>query len=258
MLWNIAFPMYDLHPPATDALASWVLRRLDRLALPGERRFVRPDDLLAHWQRGDLLLSQTCGFPLIAQLPQVQVVGMFHYAAPGCEKRLYRSVLIARAEDKGKTLSDFYRRRVVCNAPDSQSGYHALRGSLAQLGVGTPFFQSRTWSGSHRRSLAALREKTADIAAIDCVNWALMARYHPQETAGLVAIGETALTPGLPLITSRHTSPETLSTLREALSAAAQESTFSDSLFINGFSPASRADYDVIRARREQHAGVVL
>lgn len=256
MLLDIAFPMYDLHPPATDALASWVLRRL--ASVPGERRFIRPDDLPSHWQHDELLLSQTCGYPLVTRLTQVQTVGVFHYAVPGCENTLYRSVLVARAGEKGKTLSDFYRRRVVCNAPDSQSGYHALRRSLALLGVETPFFQCRLWSGSHRRSLAALQEKTADIAAIDCVSWALMTRYHPQETAGLTVVGETELSPGLPLITSRHTSPDTLAVLRNALSALADEKTFLGSLYIGGFSPASREDYDSIRAQQEQHAGLVL
>jgi hypothetical protein len=57
----------------------------------------------------------------------VQVVGCFHYAAPGCEGFHYRSFLVVREEDRHLTLADFRGRRAVCNSADSQSGYNALR-----------------------------------------------------------------------------------------------------------------------------------
>lgn len=95
-------------------------------------------DLLNHWQQPALILSQTCGYPLVTQLPEVQVVGCFHYTAAGCEGSHYRSFLVTRSEDRPLTLADFRGRRAVCNSPDSQSGYHALRKS-GTVGDPRPF-----------------------------------------------------------------------------------------------------------------------
>ncbi|MCS2146983.1 phosphate/phosphite/phosphonate ABC transporter substrate-binding protein [Scandinavium manionii] len=237
MTGNIAFPMYDVNPAATDTLAAAVLRRFP------DARFQRPEDLLSHWQDDNLLLSQTCGYPLMTALDDVQVVGCLHYTAPGCEGRNYRSRLVARQTEAGKRLHDFRGQVAACNSPESQSGYHALRNSA---GHDDTFFRSIVWTGSHRQSLNALQNGTADIAAIDCVSLALFARYQPQALTGLTVVGETPLTPGLPLITSRHTSAQTLNALREALREIADEAEITAPLLIGGFSPASRRDYDVI------------
>jgi ABC-type phosphate/phosphonate transport system substrate-binding protein len=237
MVVNFAFPMYDVHPAGTDALAAAIQRRFP------DARFQRPTDLLAHWQRDDLLLSQTCGYPLVTLLPDVQVVGCFHYTAPGCEGINYRSQLVVRQAEAGKTVRDFRGQVAACNSKDSQSGYHALRTSV---GHDDAFFRSIVWTGSHSQSLSALQRGAADIAAIDCVSLALLARYEPQALTGLTVMGETALTPGLPLIASRHTSTQTLNALREALTEIANEAEIAEPLLIGGFSPASRRDYDVI------------
>lgn len=237
MSGHLAFPMYDVHPAATDALAKAVLRHFP------DARFQRPTDLLSHWRDDNLLLSQTCGYPLMTLLPNVQVVGQFHYTAPGCENGHYRSKLLVREEDKGKALADFRGRIAAANSPDSQSGYHALRNSV---GHDEAFFRSIMWTGSHRLSLAALQKGAADIAAIDCVSLALFARYEPQALSGVAIIGETESMPGLPLITSKHTSALTLAKLREVLSKLAGEKTLAEQLLIGGFSPASRRDYEVI------------
>ena len=237
MTLSLALPMYDVNPNATEALAEALRRRFP------DSRFQRPTDLLAHWQDDNLLLSQTCGYPLMTQLPQVLVVGCFHYTAPSCAGKNYRSFLVVRKADKNNTLADFRGRVAVCNSPDSQSGYHALRNSLAHDDT---FFRSIAWSGSHRQSLITLQHGAADIAAIDCVSLALFARYQPQVLSGLAVIGETALTPGLPLITSRHTAAQTLDALREALREIAGDESIAEPLLIGGFSPASRRDYEVI------------
>jgi len=237
MTGNIAFPMYDVNPAATDTLVAAVLRRFP------DARFQRPADLLSHWQDDNLLLSQTCGYPLMTALNEVQVVGCFHYTASGCKGINYRSRLVARQTEAGKRLDDFRGQVAACNSPDSQSGHHALRNSV---GHDDTFFRSIVWTGSHRQSLSALQNGTADIAAIDCVSLALFARYQPQALKGLTVVGETALTPGLPLITSRHTSAQTLNALREVLREIAGEAEITAPLLIGGFSPASRRDYDVI------------
>ncbi len=74
------------------------------------------------------------------------------------------------------------------------------------------------FSGSHRQSLRELQQENADIAAIDCVTYALLQR-HPAAGPGeaWVAIGWSPAAPGLPLITAGATPAATLNSLREAL-----------------------------------------
>ncbi|MBK5015955.1 MULTISPECIES: phosphate/phosphite/phosphonate ABC transporter substrate-binding protein [Pantoea] len=248
----LALPMYALHPPATRALMQAVVTLLaqhDTDAQP-----VWPDDLLAHWRDERLLLSQTCGYPLVSQLPAVQLVGTFHYQALGCSGRDYRSWLVAR--DKQATLADFNGQRAVANSPDSQSGYNALRFVAARQGV---TFSQLLLSGGHRQSLAALRDSQADIAAIDCVSWALLARYVPDELRGLHIIGETPAAPGLPLITAASTSAARLATLRTALHQLVSDPAWRgvcDDNLISGFSPVQRDDYQDVLAWEQQAAAL--
>lgn len=231
---EIALPMYDLAPLATDALAAALLRYFPHA------HFSRPTDLLALWQRDTLLLSQTCGYPLATRLHAVHVVGCFHYTAPGCEGPNYRSLLVTHVGNAGRTLADFCGLTAACNAQDSQSGYRVL---LAAVGGNATFFSHIVWSGSHRQSLAALQRKEADIAAIDCVTFALLARYQPQALAGLAVIGETKSTPGLPLITSEKTTSRELDALRTALGEIAREEVIAGPLLIEGFSTIDRDSY---------------
>ncbi len=150
----LAFPMYAVDRADTRALWLAVKGLLAARGVPVEDVPDGPEsDLLTHWRQPGLVLSQACGYPLVTQLPDVQVVGCFHYAAPGCEGFDYRSFLVVREEDRHLTLADFRGRRAVCNSADSQSGYNALRKKVAPLVAQEPFFAQTSFSGSHRQSL---------------------------------------------------------------------------------------------------------
>lgn len=211
--------------------------------------------MLAHWRAGDLLLSQTCGYPLMTQLPDVQLVGAFELSAPGCRGARYRSWLVAREEDENSALADFRSRRAVANSLDSHSGYNALRYLIAPLAQEGRFFSLTHLSGSHRQSLAYLRDGRADIAAIDCVTWALLRRYAAHELAGLAIVGETPLCPAPPLITSAQTDARTLATLRRVLAQFVKKKAARDS-FITGFTVPDRAAYQQIISWEEQAAAL--
>lgn len=231
---KLAFPMYDISPPATDALRAALLGYFP------QAQFIRPGDLVESWLDDDLLLSQACGYPLVTRLHDVQVVGAFHYSAPGCAGPEYRSLLVTRAAESGASTEAFRDRAAAANAPDSQSGYRAL---LKAVGGDAAFFSRIVWCGSHRSALLAVQRGEADLAAIDCVTFALLARYVPDALAGLAVIGETPAAPGLPLITSRATSPQTLAALRGALAAIARDKAVAGPLLISGFSPLERRAY---------------
>ncbi|MEH0884833.1 PhnD/SsuA/transferrin family substrate-binding protein [Enterobacter sp. UNJFSC 003] len=241
---RLAFPMYAVNRNDTDALWRAVQHLLVARGVPAGELIPGGAEaaLLAHWQQPDLILSQTCGYPLVTQLPNVQVVGCFHYTSPGCEGIHYRSFLVVRDEDKHKTVADFRGRRAVCNSPDSQSGFNALRKRVAPVLL-NDYFSGVTFSGSHRQSLVNVKRGEGDIAAIDCVTFALLQRHEPALLKGLVAIDRTPLTPGLPLITSPTTSPEMLHAIRDALNALVSDPEYRgvrDAVLIKDFSEAGR------------------
>ncbi|MCG3099267.1 PhnD/SsuA/transferrin family substrate-binding protein [Enterobacter sp. DRP3] len=244
----LAFPMYAVDQDNTRALWLTVKRLLTARGVSVDRLPGWPEsDLLTHWQQPELILSQTCGYPLVTLLPDVQVVGCFRYTAAGCEGIQYRSFLVVRAQDRHLTLGDFRGRRAVCNSADSQSGFHALRKKVAD----DNFFSQTTFSGSHRQSLIDVKHGVGDIAAIDCVTWALLQRHEPDLLEGLAVIDRTPLTPGLPLITSHHTSPETLNAIRDALRTlvgSPEHRNVCDAVLIGGFSAVTRQDYASLRA----------
>ena len=261
---RLAFPMYAVNDEDTQALWRAVQQLLAARGVVEEDTlsYQVPEDLLTHWRHPALLLSQTCGYPLMTRLPAVQTVGCFHYSAPGCEGRNYRSLLAVREADGDQTLADFRGRRVACNSPDSQSGYNVLLKMVAPLSRDGRFFSAVAFSGSHRQSLRELQQGTADIAAIDCVTWALLQRHQPEALAGLAVIARSPLAPGLPLITSATTSAATLGLLREALQQLVSDERYRplcEALFICGYSDMRRADYQPLLAWRDEAAarGVV-
>ncbi|PJZ06400.1 phosphate ABC transporter substrate-binding protein [Pantoea rodasii] len=251
----LSLPMYDIHHPTTLALTAALTTLLAQRGVQAEVEW--HSELLPHWRDEDLLLSQTCGYPLVQLLPDVQLVGAFQSSAQGCEGLRYRSWLVARKEDEHLSLSDFRGRRAVCNSDDSHSGYNSLRYVTAPLARDGTFFSETLLSGSHRQSLKALREKRADIAAIDCITWALLRAYHPEELAGLEIIGETPLCAALPLITSAKTDAKTLEHLRSALTELTTDKHYQQLLsasLISGFAVPERAFYGEVQAWEDQAA----
>lgn len=233
-----SLPMYDADPPAVARWWRVIARHAQReglAGLPVEPAW--PDDLQAHWHDPDLLLSQTCGLPLVTSLRGVvQVVGAFRYDVPGCAGIDYSSVLVARADDPARALGDFAGRVAVVNDPGSQSGCNALKQR-----VGIDFFREWRVSGAHRSSIEAVREGRADVAAIDCVTLAGLRRRRPGVLEGLRVIGSTPRSPGLPLVTSASTCAADLAALRRTLAAACADAEAAEArrpLFIAGFEPA--------------------
>ena len=216
---QVALPMYLGAPDAVQTL--WTVLR-QALAAAGEQPLpdsvAWPQDLHAHWLSPDLLLSQTCGYPLTHALQgKVQLLGCFRYAVPACEGMDCRSVLIARDEHAHLKLEDFRDQRAAFNSVDSQSGYNALRAGVAPLAQGGAFFASAVETGSHRGSVDAVREGRADLAAIDCVTWALLQKHDANATQGLCVIGHSEPYPGLPLITSLNAPLGQIQALRNGL-----------------------------------------
>jgi ABC-type phosphate/phosphonate transport system substrate-binding protein len=221
-----ALPMYDWPEErvANDALWSRFAAHLKTNGVAAPDSLTRQGDLHAIWTSPDLLMAQTCSYPLETALAgKVAYVATPSYAAPGCDMPgHYRSVLLMSGHNAsapvpghaGAALPDWRRgAKLAFNAPDSMSGWHALARDLEAVGRSMPEFHVET--GSHRASLIAVAEGRADIAAIDCVSFAMALRHEPAAHHVHVA-GWTALRPGLPLITAFGDDAHTMSALRAA------------------------------------------
>lgn len=218
----VSLPMYDQAPEAL--LAFWAglrghLRGAGLDDVPDD--LSSPSDLEAHWLSPATLLSQTCGYPLVTRLAdRVQLVGTPRYAARGCRGSDYASLIVVRRGDAARTLADLRDRRAAINGRHSQSGYNAFRDLVAPLAHEGHFFAEVIETGGHARSLRLLQEDKADVASIDCVTFAMMARSAPQLVEDLRVLCLSDSAPGLPLITARATTDADLARLRSAFAAA--------------------------------------
>lgn len=240
--------MYMAGSAASAALWKCVADQLLTVDIPAT--LSQPTDLLAHWLDPELLLSQTCGYPLTHALTgRVQLVGAFRYNALGCDGLRYRSQLICRNADTGLLLTGFRGRTVAYNSEDSQSGCNSLRALVAPLARNGRFFANAVITGSHRASIESVRNSQADLAAIDCITLALLQRDHPGVLRGLQVCGHTASAPGLPLITSLQTSATVLLALRQALHQTMRNPDLAEArakLLIQGFAELPPSAYATI------------
>jgi ABC-type phosphate/phosphonate transport system substrate-binding protein len=221
---SVSLPMYDVPEliEAHEIFWSGLRRHLAAVGftdLPLQLGW--PDDLSAAWLDPALLLSQTCGYPLRRQLAgRVQLVGVPCYDALGCSGFRYSSALIVAADSPFQNLAHLVGKTAAYNELGSQSGYNALRHSVAPLARNGRFFGHVIESGRHEHSIDFVREGKADIAAIDGVTLALLQRHQPSRIAGVRIIGQTAMVAGLPFITALSRPPSDVQRLQAALRQA--------------------------------------
>jgi ABC-type phosphate/phosphonate transport system substrate-binding protein len=205
----------------------------------------RPDDPHEALGRGDLTLAQICGFVAGGVgRDRLVPVATLHHAAPDCDGPRYRSLFTVRQSSGIERFDQLAGARAVISDPLSHSGCNALRIRVAAL-TADPFFASVATSGSHVASLAALRDSRADVAAIDCITWALLARYRPSALAGLTVLERSPLAPSPPLVTAAGNADQ-LPRMREALRAFFADPTAlpdREAVLWEGFEILERAAY---------------
>jgi ABC-type phosphate/phosphonate transport system substrate-binding protein len=217
-----SFPMYDWPEVqwAQDALWTAVAERLRERGLAAPDRLDRVRALDEVWLDPDLVLSQTCGYPLSTRLRgKVQLVATPVHTADGCKGCYYSSAVIARRRDGGAGLESLAGRRVAFNSQDSLSGYVTLRAAMRQAGVDP---DAARWieTGSHRASVRAVASGEADLAGIDAVCWALAGDHEAEAVSRLVVFASTPLRPALPWITAKDRPPRETAAIRAALTDA--------------------------------------
>jgi ABC-type phosphate/phosphonate transport system substrate-binding protein len=252
-----SLPMYDL-PEASAATDGWWQGLAAAFTSAGleevPRRLVRGVALPDHWLAPDLLFSQTCGYPLTDALSgRVALLATPCYGAVGAAGPGYCSFVIVAAGNRARELADLRGSVCAVNGIDSQSGYNVLRALLAPLAQGQRFCRSVTVSGGHCASLAMVATGAADFAAIDCVTWALLARYRPAEIAGVRRLLQTPAAPGLPYITAVSAGADRRRRLIDGLRRAFADPGLAETraaLLLEGMAELPLADYERIVAMR--------
>ena len=241
-------PMYDWPEvrAATDALWTQIHTALQKRSIASPDTLDREKATETAWLSPQLLLSQTCGLPLVQNLrDQVAVLGRFTYqdlSAIGD----YHSVIVVRQSESIDDPEALRGQRAAINHEDSYSGCLTLKRWAGRLTGESAFFASVIATGSHRDSVCAVANGLADTAAIDHVSWYLAKRVEPA-AQGLSIVAKTDDRPGLPLITRPGHDTKTLASFRSALDEAVTmlDPGSRSALGITGFVPAYIHDYDV-------------
>ena len=253
-------PMYDWpeFTQATDCLWTSIRDNFSKTGIDAPASLDRMSPPAETWQSPNLLISQTCGLPLVADLSgEVKVLGSFAYQ--GIEPAgSYHSVIITQ-ENNNESSIRLEGKRAVINGDDSYSGCLALKCFVADNGPSESPFASVLVSGSHRASLCAVASGSADIAAIDCVSWYL-ANQCESAVRNLKVIGHTQSRPGLPLITWGDASAQNVSVMRDALAKAVDDVDEESRamLGIRGFVPRDEEDYAPIAKDLERCGSISL
>jgi ABC-type phosphate/phosphonate transport system substrate-binding protein len=225
-------PAYQRYWTAVRRHACWLPERLEW-----------PIDVSASWLADDLVVAQTCGWPLVTELSgRVRVLGAFCPAVPGADGHRYRSVLVANRQAPAR---DFIAARAAVNSMDSLSGWVSLVAAVA--GPAGRLEGPVTWTGSHLDSVRALHADQADVASIDGVSWAHIVRLWPELASGLVQVGDGPLVPSLPVITSLSTSNDQVDAIRHAMAAGfhdTQAAAATAAMLMTGFVPLDAEDYE--------------
>jgi ABC-type phosphate/phosphonate transport system substrate-binding protein len=254
-------PMYDFPwtAAANDALWASMSARLAEAGVQTPAALARGGDLASQWRDPGLIFGQACGYPYVTGLRNaVALIAAPEYAFPGSEGAAHRSFIIRRAGDPRRELPEYRGSTAALNAHDSNTGMNLFRAVIAPIAGRAPFFRAIAVTGSHEASLTAVAESRADLAAIDCVSFALIERGRPELLERVAVIAESPLSPGLPFIMNAGLGAPAIAAVREALLAALADPNLAEArqtLGLKGARPTSAAEYDrVIEIERDAAA----
>src|SRR5262249_23948776 len=106
----------------------------------------------------------------------------------------------------------------------------ALRAMAAPLAEAGHFFSEATQTGSHAASLILVAAGKADVAAIDCVIFALLSRYRPSALTNVREQCRSATAPGLPYVASVAIGGQRVAQLGQGLQVAMDERALAEAL----------------------------
>jgi ABC-type phosphate/phosphonate transport system substrate-binding protein len=216
-----SMPMYDMPEVrgALDGLWDGFARHLRCEGVAGvPDRLVHDPPLPDLWNDPKLLFGQCCGYHLVNGYgKRLQPIATPHFDAPECEGCDYASVIVVGEDCTATDVLEMRGSVCAVNQPDSHSGMNALRALVAPASRGGRFFSRVETSGAHAASIEMVRNGDADVAAIDCVSFALLQRHRPAALVGVRKLGRTQRAPGLPYVTRSTVDADTVARMRAAL-----------------------------------------
>jgi ABC-type phosphate/phosphonate transport system substrate-binding protein len=256
-----SLPMYDLPEVRAATAAFWSslagnLRRQGLADVPDKLAHDRPVNEL--WSDPGLLLSQCCGYDVMHRYnDRLLPVATPEYAAPGCLGGTYSSMVVVADDCPFDDVRDMRGAVAVINGAESHSGMSALRHLVSGRHVDGQFFAGVKISGSHLASLEMIRQRQAEIAAIDCVTLALIRRHLDGAMHGVRVLGNTYQAPAPPYVVCVAAPAGEIEKVRAALVETFGDPSLADcreTLLLKGVALASREDYWVLGAFQD-HAG---
>lgn len=217
-----------------------------------------PAPLSELWERPDMGAVFMCGYPLSrwrdAQRPTILAAPVAQASWAG-DRPYYASHIVVAADGALKSTSELAAAVWGWTVQDSQSGYNAPRGFLADL---------RPGEASDLRTVGpllnptgvveALRSGRIEVGAIDAYAYELLAMHEPDAVSGLRIVATTESTPCPPLVSSPDAPAETISGLRQALLRAHERedgSALLHQLGLARFALPEVADYGVLAERAD-------
>ena len=176
------------------------------------------------WRCPRLVITQACGLDLFVTPAPIRAVSAPVFDLPDCPEGEYFSYLIGRP---GRGVA-------AVNSLSSRSGCTAL------LAHASP--KSFLLTGSHRKSIQAVREDRADFASIDAVTWHLLERHEPDQLDGVTPVDRTASATAPPYVVRNGSNGDVTTRLRSAMSDPATVLA-RRALLIRGVKPVRRNDY---------------
>ncbi len=133
-------------------------------------------------------------------------------------KPLYDSLVIRARGREEQSLADFGDQVFAYSDPRSNSGLLVPSYSLAQQGTDIrKHFRLLLHAGNHERSIIALLNGMADVAAIDEYVWIEYVKNHPRAGELLEVIERIGPYPFTPLVAGQSVPPATVDRLRASL-----------------------------------------
>ncbi len=215
-----------------------------------------PDELLLGyslsdlWSREDLLFSQCCGYDVVRRYRNILIpLAAPVFAVSQCSGHQYSSLIVVPEDSRYANVLNMRGTVVAANGPESHSGTNALMSMVAPKSDNGRFFRKTIYSGAHVESLRLLREKKADVAAVDCVTFKLLETYRPAAVVGVKVIGQTKHAPAPPYVSHVARGKENLDRIRAALFEAFENPDHEaerSALLIRAISPVDVNSYEII------------
>ena len=253
-----SMPMYEMPEvrKALDSLWAGLARNFRREGIADVPDSIVHDRPLAElWADPELCFSQCCGYDLVNRYAgKLQPIVTPHYGAPECEGRDYASVVIVAEACEATDVLEMRGAVCVINGPESHSGMSALRALIAPVSHAGRFFSRVEVSGTHAGSLAMIRSGDADVAAVDCVTYALLRRNRPDSLIGTRKLGRTYRAPGIPYVTRSDRDEDTIARTRTAIFKSFADPNLAgarDTLLLKDIEQTTASDYQPIMAYQD-------